>query len=50
MKIYNLPMTEHIYNELIRVYAGACQIQNVKEEHVDMYIKDAWELFKSMEE
>lgn len=48
MKIHNFPMTEHVYNELIRVYAGAAAVQHVKEEHVDMYIKDAMELFKTM--
>lgn len=42
-------MTEHIYNELIRTYAGACQIEHVREEHIDMYIKDTWELFETMQ-
>lgn len=42
-------MTEHIYNELIRTYAGACSLDHVKETHIDMYISDAWELFHSME-
>jgi hypothetical protein len=41
-------MTEHTYNELIRVYAGACLQENVKEEHIDMYIKDSMELFKTL--
>jgi hypothetical protein len=41
-------MTEHVYNELIRTYAGACLIENVKEEHIDMYIKDSWELFQTL--
>lgn len=41
-------MTEHVYNELIRVYAGACIQPNVPEDHIDMYIKDAFELFRTM--
>jgi len=49
LKIKNFPMTEHVYNELIRTYANACLENKIKEEHVDMYIKDAWELVKSME-
>lgn len=42
-------MTEHIYNELIRVYAGGCLQENVKEEHIDMYLRDSMELFKTLE-
>lgn len=41
-------MTEHSYNGLIRTYAGAAAVRFVKEEHVDIYIKDSWELFESM--
>ena len=42
-------MTEHIYNELIRVYANACTLDAVPEKHIDMYVKDAFELFKYIE-
>ena len=42
-------MTEHVYNELLRVYANACTKNAVPEEHIDMYVKDAFELFKSIE-
>jgi pentatricopeptide repeat protein len=49
LKIHGFPMTEHTYNELIRVYAGACLQENVKEEHIDMYLKDSMELFKTLE-
>jgi len=42
-------MTEHVYNELLRVYANACTKEAVPEEHIDMYVKDAFELFKSIE-
>ena len=38
-------MTEHSYNGLIRTYAGAAGQRKIKEEHIDMYIKDSWELF-----
>lgn len=49
MKILGFPMTEHVYNELIRTYAGACKIDHVREEHIDLYIKDAFQLYKTME-
>ncbi len=42
-------MTSHIYNELFRVYAGACTLERVPEAHIDMYIKDAFELFRTLE-
>jgi len=42
-------MTDHVYNELIRTYANACLKESVPEEHIDMYVKDAFELFKSLE-
>lgn len=42
-------MTEHVYNELLRTYANACTQDSVPEAHIDMYIKDAFELFKSIE-
>ena len=45
MKIHDFKMTEHVYNGLIRTYAGAAAVWNTKEEHIDMYIKDSWELF-----
>ena len=46
MKIHGIAMTEHSYNGLIRTYAGAAAVRFVKEEHVDIYIKDSWELFE----
>lgn len=48
MKLKGFPMTEYVYNELIRTYANACRVPNVKEEHVDMYLKDSWELIDNM--
>lgn len=41
-------MTEYVYNELIRVYANACRVPNMKEKHIDMYIDDCWELLENM--
>jgi hypothetical protein len=49
MKLHNIPLTEHSYNELIRVYAGACLKENVMEKHVEMYINDAWSLFETLQ-
>jgi pentatricopeptide repeat protein len=45
MKIHGHKMTEYIYNGLIRTYAGAAGLRNVKEEHIDLYMKDSFELF-----
>ena len=50
MKIHGFKMTEHVYNGLIRTYAGAAAVRHVKEEHIDMYIKDSWELFQQLEQ
>lgn len=44
MKLHGIPMTEHTYNGLIRVYAGAAGLRFVKEEHIDMYIQDSHDL------
>lgn len=41
-------MTEYIYNGLIRTYAGAAGLRHVKEEHIDLYIKDSFELFNQL--
>jgi|LauGreDrversion4_2_1035121.scaffolds.fasta_scaffold231434_1 pentatricopeptide repeat protein len=49
MKVHGFPMTEHVYNELIRVYAGACRQPDVPEKHVDMYLSDAMALFRTVE-
>lgn len=49
MKLHGFPMTEHVYNELIRCYGGACLTPHIQETHIDMYIKDAMELFKTLE-
>ena len=41
-------MNENIFNQLIRVYAGACRVQGVLDEHVDSYCADAWQLYEQM--
>jgi pentatricopeptide repeat protein len=45
-KIHGVELSEHSYNGLIKVYAGAAALRRVKEEHIDTYIKDAWKLYK----
>lgn len=35
MKLHDLPVNEYIFNELIRVYAGACAVEGTREEHID---------------
>ena len=48
MKNYRVPMSEHVYNGLIRTYAGACAQPHVQEKHVDEYLADVWVLFERM--
>ena len=38
-------MNSNIFNQLIRVYAGACKLPGVREDHVDTYCEDAWKLY-----
>lgn len=45
MKLHNIEINEHVYNGLIRTYAGAAGLRNVKEDHINSYIRDAWALF-----
>jgi pentatricopeptide repeat protein len=46
MKILNFEFTEHVYTGLLSTYAGACRIDYVKNEHVEKYVQDSWEIFK----
>ena len=50
MKIHGIEMNEHHYNGLLRTYAGASAIQQVKEKHIDIYMEDAWSLFNQVQE
>jgi pentatricopeptide repeat protein len=34
LKLKGLKVNEHIFNQLIRVYAGACMIPNTKDKHL----------------
>lgn len=49
IKLLGYKVNEHICNGLLRTYAGACRIFYAKTEHIDSYIKDAWEIFHYME-
>lgn len=50
MKIHGIEINEHVYNGLIKTYAGAAGLRNVKETHIDMYIKDAWALIDQIKQ
>jgi len=39
-------MNEHTYNGLIRTYAGACLVEKTKEDHIEAYLEDGWQLLK----
>ena len=41
-----LEVNEHIFNQMIRVYAGACKVRHVEEKHVEMYLSDAMDLYE----
>jgi pentatricopeptide repeat protein len=49
MKLMNIKVNKYICNELLRVYGGAIKQPFVKTEHIDQYIKDAWDIIKYME-
>lgn len=49
IKLLGYKINEHVCNGLLRTYAGASRIKYVKSEHLETYIKDAWEIFKFME-
>lgn len=46
--MHDLPVNEYIFNQLIRVYAGACLVPQTKHEHIDMYVNDGWLLYEQM--
>lgn len=49
MKQQNIPLSVYMYNGLLRTYAGACGTDFVGEEIKDLYIEDAWNLFKQLQ-
>jgi pentatricopeptide repeat protein len=50
MKLMEIEINEHICSGLIATYAGAAKIPYVKIEHLEEYSKDAWAIFKFMED
>ena len=38
LKLNGNQVDEHVYNQLIRVYAGACKVPETKHEHIEMYL------------
>ena len=38
----------NIFNQLIKVYAGACLVPNTLDKHIQMYLNDGWELYQQM--
>lgn len=50
MKNLGFELNEQIYNGLIRTYAGACGVPDVEEQHIEMYVRDAWNLLEQMKE
>jgi len=47
MKNAGLKINEHIFNQLLKVYAGACRLPDVEEKHVERYLEDAMDLFET---
>jgi pentatricopeptide repeat protein len=50
IKLLGYQINEYICNGLIRTYAGASRIKYTKEEHIEAYIKDTWEIYNFMEQ
>ena len=39
-------MDGHIFNQMIKVYAGAILVPKTTPEHIDQYCEDAWLLYQ----
>jgi pentatricopeptide repeat protein len=50
MKVMDIQVTKYHCIEMIRTYSGACRIPYVKYEHIESYLKDAWEILKYIED
>ena len=50
MRNLGFEMNSHIYNGLIRTYAGACTIPKIEERQIESYVADAWALLDQMKE
>ena len=48
MKAADMPITVYIYNGLLRTYASAVASESILPSLRDLYVKDAWELFKNI--
>jgi predicted nucleotidyltransferase len=42
-------MSPFIYNGLLKTYSAAVKIDDVREDHIDQWIEDAWELMERIE-
>ncbi len=49
MKQQNIPLSVYMYNGLLRTYAGACAVPYCSEEIKELYVQDAWKLFKQLQ-
>jgi hypothetical protein len=49
MKQQNINMSVYTYNVLLRTYAAACSVEYVSEEIKELYLEDAWNLFKQLQ-
>jgi len=49
MKQQNIPLSIYMYNGLLRTYAGACGAPQCSREIKDLYIDDAWNLFRQLQ-
>jgi pentatricopeptide repeat protein len=49
IKLLGYEINEYVCNGLMRTYAGASRLKYVRTEHLDAYIKDAWEIYYFME-
>ena len=43
--MHGFEVNENIFNQLIRVYAGAAMQPDVLHEHIEMYVNDGWEIY-----
>jgi hypothetical protein len=49
MKLQKFPMNVYVYNGLLRTYAGAVATPMLKEETKNIYIEDAWNIFRQLQ-
>ncbi len=45
IKESGMKMNKYIYNQVIRVYAGAVALDNLKKETLELYVMDSWKIF-----